>query len=1123
MLNASLIEQFQIIHQEQRGGALEVTLGERKIRFGFEQGELSMLDLGEEKELAMARKLLDYHKIGPEIHRHAVAMARATGGSIVDTLRRQQLVSDSEIDQVSQAMIEDLFSLLFGLASVDMTYRAEESLETFDLEKRAVRLKSDIPSLLESVQARVAEEEAVLAELGGWDSVMALDEGGDADQLDDFERHVLTQIDGRKTVEQIAIAFRDSNFSLGRTLTGMMRKGFIKRGALSSVRGASTTVTSPVATEPDAPNQVEAPVRRTSEFEIYRPAEPPPSNNGFRLVLGTVFAVLLAIGVFVWLAGRQRGAVDDRLAQISQQIEQSAWIQARESLDRARLETGNDLGTVRQVEQLEKRLAAALAAEAERIDLLIESQQFAAAGEKLDRLPADHPRTNELRQRRTQRLSEFERRSETLLRQVEERLERRDVAGAFALLATVTPTEAEAPLKAIDRWRLATIDQARRTSLSLGERQALVNLLQSARPSPYQQGQVQLLQEELNRGQNRRQEQVLALTKRVERGAWLAAQTEVDKERLLDQAPGSALLADVTRLTAQIAAVRKELEAVPQVCSEALAAASDPQAVTRARQRVIAAIARYPEASNLAELQGLDQMLSQLESVVGRGTTEDEATALGGLLTDQPPDSPLVRAAKTRIAALRAAALDAQGALESARALGREGQWDESIAALTRISARPEWKRTPTGVIIGEEILQAEASKQRLEDLSKKFRARLNAGDIAGAFDLSRQMGLRYLPLLVESMPPGATVLRDGAELGSTPLVVEIPAGDRLELQLELRAPGCLPLTLSGADAVGGWRLSGALRRQPLATAQLRVTLSSQPAGADGRVWVAGSAGVAAVDATGTVSTFPYADEAGSGVPVEPVYAPATLLEDGVYIATRDRFALRIAGQQATRVPLPTASDGALLSYRSTVILDRRFLICAGVDGTLAASDPDTPGAGWISPTGAPFAGPLCLLDEVVLAVRRDGEVLALQVDRGDPLGHEYLGEPVVSAWKTSTGLAGITATKAWTWNGVELHMELLPRSNAVAGAPGLLITKERQVLVLDGSDWKQIGYTPGDLTAAPIMWRGHPVLVSGKAVYVLGAGGFQVDASAPFLAPAVVGDNLALVTSDGEISFFAP
>ena len=79
MLNVPLIEQFQMISREQRGGAVEVTLGERRIRFGFEGGELSLLDMGEEKELAMARKLLDYHKIGPEIHRHAVAMARATG------------------------------------------------------------------------------------------------------------------------------------------------------------------------------------------------------------------------------------------------------------------------------------------------------------------------------------------------------------------------------------------------------------------------------------------------------------------------------------------------------------------------------------------------------------------------------------------------------------------------------------------------------------------------------------------------------------------------------------------------------------------------------------------------------------------------------------------------------------------------------------------------------------------------------------------------------------------------------------------------------------------------------------------------------------------------------------
>lgn len=1127
MLNVPLIEQFQMISREQRGGAVEVTLGERRIRFGFEGGELSLLDMGEEKELAMARKLLDYHKIGPEIHRHAVAMARATGGSIVDTLRRQQLVSDGEFDQVAQSMIEDLLSTVFGIGSLPMVYRPQEDLATFDLEKRAVRLKIDIPTLLDSVQSRVSEEEAVLAELGGWSSPVALDEGGDADQLDDFERHILTQVDGKKTVEQIAIAFRDSNFNIGRMLVGMMRKGFIRRGSMSGVRPASApaVLVQPGAGAAVAPagDDGQAPQpRRTSDFEVYRPVEEPASNAGFRMVLGTVLAVLVAIGLFVWLAGRNQGEVIDRLGQIEQDILGSHWAQAQASLQQARAATGNDLAMVRRVEALEKRLASGLDEEASKIEALIKDQQFPQAGERLSAMPLDHPRTDELRQLRQQGMLDFEAASSRLSRQALERVERGDIPGAFALVQKARPGEAEAALKAIDRWRLTTIEQARRGSISLGERQALVNLVQSAKPSPYQAEQLQMLQEELNRGQNRRKEQIIALAKRVERGAWEEAQAEVDKEHLLDQAPGSDLLAEVTALVKRIAEVRKDLDSIPTACNDALAAASDPQSVARARKRLGEAIVTYPEASNLAQLKALDAVLSQMEPLVGRGSTADEATALGGLIADQPEGTDLVKSVRSRIAALRTAALEAEGALESARAIGREGKWDECIAALVRIGAQPEWKRTPTGLTIADEIIQAKARKQRIEEMTKEFHAKLDAGDISGAYELSRQMGLRYLPLLVESMPPGATVQRDGKDIGKTPLVIEISAGDRLDLTLLLQAPGCQPLELKGADAVGGWRLSGALRRSPVASAKVQTTLTSAPAGADGRLWVAGSAGVVAVDAQGRVSTFPYADTAAAA-PVEPVYAPAVGFDDGVFVATRDRFVLRIANQKSERLPLLAATDLPLLSYRSSVILDRRFLIGAGLDGSVVASDPSGRSGGWKTASGIPFTGTLAIVGDAVLGVRRNGDVIAVQVDRGEILASKTIGEPVLSVWSTSTGLAGITATSGFTWDGTTVVKSALPRSNAVAGAPGMIVTKERQVLVLEGQDWKPIGQLPGELTASPIMWRGHPVLVSNKTVYVLGVGGFQVDSASPFLAPAVVGDHLALATSGGEITFFAP
>ena len=67
MLNRDLVDQFQRIAAGQQTGTLSVHFAANRLRFRFEEGELQLLDLGENKEHLMARKFLDYHMIGPEI------------------------------------------------------------------------------------------------------------------------------------------------------------------------------------------------------------------------------------------------------------------------------------------------------------------------------------------------------------------------------------------------------------------------------------------------------------------------------------------------------------------------------------------------------------------------------------------------------------------------------------------------------------------------------------------------------------------------------------------------------------------------------------------------------------------------------------------------------------------------------------------------------------------------------------------------------------------------------------------------------------------------------------------------------------------------------------------------
>lgn len=1126
MLNTALIEEFGQIHAERRTGSLVLALGERRIRFGFQEGEFVLLDLGEEKELAMARKFLDYHKIAPEIHRHAVATARASGASIVDSLRRQQLVSDNEIDAIAQAMVEDMLSLCFGIGVISPQWIDGEGPDTYDLETRAVRLRIDIPTLLAHVQARVQEEEEIVREVGGFAAVYQLAESVDRDQLDDFERHVLNFVDGRKTVEAMAVSFRDSNANMARAIAKLARKGYVQRVAASAERRpvAPGSGPQPVVALRDAMADAAAPIPGEpggAGFEVYRPAPPPATNWAARGALIAILLAVVAVLAFVLQYGQKQRAVSGMLGEIEQSLAAHDWAGAQERLTAARLESASDLSTIRRIEAIEARMREAIDGEVAGIERDLADQRFAEAQVRLDRL-IEHPRREELQARHDRDLAEFQRRTVALQRQVAQRLEAADIAGALATIDGARPAEGAIAGQVLEHWRKSNLELAQLPGKPMGERQAILNRLRQARPTAYQKEAIDRLQEELARGQNRRQEQLRAVRALVEKGDWRRADDEIHKQRLMDQAPETPLAAEAQALADRLAEVRGLLDGFAAATTEALAAAGDVALLPGLRERLQKAVAQFPEASNRDELVALDQLIGQLVPLVGRGSTSEEATAMAALLKEQPAGSALASALTARMAALAAAAEEAQVALDSARRLGRDGRWDDAIVAMQKIAANPGWRRTPVGQAIDQEIAAARVTKTRTEQLMVRFRAALEKGDVGTANDLAREIGLRYLPLLVESIPAGATVTRDGAVIGRTPLVLDMPAGERPDLVLAVTADGYQAAELKGADAVGGWRLTAALPRTPRWTAETGATLSSQVGVADGAVWVAGPAGAVAIATGGAVTRHPIGDgPIAPGAEAAITAAPA-VFDDGVWVATRDHWALRIAGAKRERLPLPAATDLAPASYRSAVVLDRRWLLVAGADGVLHAVDP-VRGGGWRSPRGGLFACTPAQRGDAVLAVRNDGSLLALQVDRGETLATDSLGETVVAAWPTAQGLAGLTRRVAWTWDGRRIVRSALPR-DAVAGGDGVIVTRERQVLVLgETGEWALVGQVPADATGAPLRWRGRAVVPCGEMVLVLGERGFQVRGKGLFRSPVVLGDDLVLVTSSGEVMAFGP
>ena len=97
-----------------------------------------------------------------------------------------------------------------------------------------------------------------------------------------------------------------------------------------------------------------------------------------------------------------------------------------------------------------------------------------------------------------------------------------------------------------------------------------------------------------------------------------------------------------------------------------------------------------------------------------------------------------------------------------------------------------------------------------------------------------------------------------------------------------------------------------------------------------------------------------------------------------------------------------------------------------------------------------------------------------------------------------------------------------LPQEIRSAGQ-GVLITPDNHAWILAGATWQDLGRFEGRPSAEPLAWAGHAVLPLGKLLLVLGPKGFAVPANDEFLAPAVVGKQLAVATAGGMVRFYAP
>jgi hypothetical protein len=1124
MLNSILIEQFASINRQKKSGVLTVVGPGYRLRFCIEEGDPVGLDFCADKDLVLAQALLDFHKIGPEMYQMVVESRRLGKGSVSDLVRRQQVVSEEEVGQVTRSMVEDTLVKCFGTPHQELVFDEQDDASTFDFDNSAIRLRIGTAVLLNTVQSRVNEIDKVMNEVGGPDAVFSLSENESGSTvLSDLEKHVLNFIDGRKTVEDIAIAFRESTLSMSRLLHSMVAKGVVRRsvvGGVSRLRAAVQPTTDEPLASPTQP--AAAAVGTLSDFVPHRAAPPPASNSALRVMLVAALLLVCAIGYLMIAAQRRSVALDSAAQSLIDSMTAGRWNEAIDQVETAEADAGNDLQALDRVKDLRARLDEALATETAAIKKLVDEQDYPAAQERLNNLPLS-AQPQELRTALQSGQRTFAARSDQVLAQVSAALESGQAAQAMRIIANAKGREGEAASDHLARWRLSGLERAGSPSLPLSQRTALVNQILATDPDARQREQIERIRSDFARMQQRTSEQVKALRKQAEQGAFAEVESTWEQSRLGDQLRGTPLAGEGDELKRLNDQVTKEMRGLENDGLALIESSDDVKVMGAYASRVQQALGKWPLASNAENLRSLAQLLNELSGLVSERKAGDEATALDAWILDRQPSADIAKLVAGRSARLREVESAASLALETARGFARQNEWEANERMLKELLARPQWRRTSARTLAQQDLDSIATVRGQQQAWQEELRKAMLAGDTNASLAIAQKMGLRYLPLVVHSQPPGADVLRDGKSIGATPLILDLPAGERAGLILQVQRPGFDAVEVQGGVAEGGWFLPVRLERTSTGRFDLNMTITARPTTINDRLWVASRQGAAVVAPGQPTQRFAF-ENPGTGDAIgQPLYAGALGTVDGVWYPTREAIAIRVGKNSIERLAIAGRTDLPLIDYASELIVGRRFIILAGLDGALHASDDRTPLAAWHGPQGAAFVHGPALHDERILAVRVDGSLDVHLPDDGKLVARHRLDGEVMSAWKDIDGLHCVTRLSHWVCSGENAPVRTpLPQEIRSAGH-GVLITPDNHAWVLNDGSWQDVGRFEGRSTAQPLAWAGHAVVPVGKQLLVVGAKGFTVSAESEFLAPAIVGKQLAVVTQGGMVRFYAP
>ena len=1130
MLDSVLVEHVMGIHRQKLSGVLSVTGAITTMCFAFQNGDPVAIDFGRAKDLLLVDTLLAYHRLNDTQRDEAIAHFSAGLGSILQFVTTRRYASPQEVALATQAMVEDSLCQCFSIGQLTITFAKGAGTEKFDFAKQAMRLKISADLLLRTTSARVAENLSLREEFGDFTWVFALNETlVESAALTDAEKRVLNAVDGRANLFDISVAVRDSTLNVARIVRALANKKIIKRlHGTSNLVNPNSRVTLPSNAVPAlqgsaSPSGMTGPRGSAPVLENFTPyrtaKEAQGSSRASTYVLGAVLLAMFGVGALVLRSLAQQKEIREATERFTELLQRNDWVGALAQIETARSKAGTDLEAQQWVNFLQKQVNDAVAAESTAIRKLMESTEFTLARSRCSHLPPGS-QTDLLRIEINKAETSFEERCKTVAAEVKVLLAAGKLEAALKILRDDSQGRRllELANKELELWQIGLVDSLQGGPTPLWRRVEMAAQVRQSQPS-------------------------LRLVKLIEAGeaavverqAQIKAQIPQLAARIADGTEMLGLLAELDRLRAEVvkmplepelAALRVQIESVKATTDEFLNQVVLAVRTIDNQERLTAALALSntlvtPDSipsDNLNSL--LATVVREVVSSTKLENADSQAQAIQGIIAGHILPPVLVSALGFRVEQLTNQEKIAQGMLERAQTLTREGDLTAAMAQLKSVLDREDLRATVARTQADLELVVLEAKITRRKALEHQLKEIITRGDLGAGTALAREMGLRYLPLAIDSLPSGAEVWKDGVQLGVTPLVLEMAAADRVDQTFELRVPGYQFRQVTGGMAEAGWRLLVPLERQPAVSATLNGPVTSQPVILNDTLVAADRANLRQLDAQGNLRTVAFADAAVD----MPIYAPASLAGKSLVLTTRNRVGLKIAGEAAERFPLAAGSDFPFVSYQSQLIVDRHFVVVASLEGQLQALDVRDPRSRWSGPEGAAFAASPILVGDRFRSVRNDGTLEELNADDGRVSITRALGAEVVGAW-AGTGdqlgsLVGCTPNESWSWDGTEIQRDSLPMPIQAAAA-GVIISQTNRLWIGKGASWTEIRRLDAPATQRPLVWGEHQVVVHGKSVEVIGRRGFTATFPTEVLAPVIWKDRLVLVAQDGTVRMY--